>query len=526
MGQQTEVRVLVVWCPDWPAVAAMAAEGLSPLTAVVVVNGSNAVTACSAAARAEGVRIGHRRRAAQSRFPDLVVCADDPDRDAREFAPVVAAVQELAPELEVVEPGLVALPARGPATYFGGAEAAAERLIDQVAERTCAECQIGMADGLFAATLAAHRGRLVPAGQTAAFLAPLSITELVHTGQRGTQAVARRAELIDVARRLGLHTLGAFADLPERDVASRFGAEAVLAHRLARGLQHRPLARTGPTAELVVVQEFDPPVTAVEPLAFAARGMAEQLHTQLAAAGVACTRLAIGFDTTTGEGVSRVWRCAEPVTVAGVAERIRWQAQGWAGQPSGPIVRVEVVAEEVIDRGDLAVELWSGQTDADERAARALTRVQGLLGPEGVVTAVLQGGRTPREQTQLVPWGESRDPQHDPVQPWPGQLHRPFPVASPARRTPAVIYDETGSEIAIAARHQLSGAPVRVVLDDGAARQVVSWAGPWPMNQRWWTAPALRVARLQVLTTDCSGMQSGLLLCRADGQWWVEGIYE
>src|SRR5262245_9332166 len=171
------VRLLVVWCPDWPVVAAAGAGGV-PARVPVVVVWANRVVACSAVARTEGVQRGMRRREAQGRCPELVVFPHDPVRDARVFEPVAAAVEELAVGVEVVRPGVVAVPARGPAGYFGGAEAAAERLVDQVAARTGVECQVGMAEGLFAATLAAHRGIMVPPDGTADFLAPLGVQEL------------------------------------------------------------------------------------------------------------------------------------------------------------------------------------------------------------------------------------------------------------------------------------------------------------------------------------------------------------
>ena len=60
--------------------------------------------------------------------------AHDPGRDARAFEPVVAAVEEIAPGVEVVRPGACALAARGPASYYGGEAAASERLAD-VADR-------------------------------------------------------------------------------------------------------------------------------------------------------------------------------------------------------------------------------------------------------------------------------------------------------------------------------------------------------------------------------------------------------
>ena len=155
------VRVLALWSPDWPVTAAARAAHVPPdRPAAVIV--ANRVLACSAGARAAGVRRGLRRREAQARCPELAVLTRDADRDARLFEPVVAAVEELAPGVEVVRPGLLALPVQGPEGYFGGELAAAERLVDQVAARTGVECQAGVADGLFAAVPVSYTHLTLP----------------------------------------------------------------------------------------------------------------------------------------------------------------------------------------------------------------------------------------------------------------------------------------------------------------------------------------------------------------------------
>ena len=45
--------------------------------------------------------------------------------------------------------------------------------------------------------------------------------------------------------------------------------------------------------------------------------------------------------------------------------------------------------------GALQLGLWGGVGDEEERARRALVRVQGLLGGESVQVGVLSGGRGP-----------------------------------------------------------------------------------------------------------------------------------
>ncbi len=318
--------MLALWSPDWPVTAAaMAAHVPAHRPAAVVVAGR--VLACSALARSQGVRRGLRRREAQARCPELAVLDRDPDRDARAFEPVVVAVEELAPGVEVVRPGLVALPARGPVGWYGGEQAAAEALVDQVAARTGAECQVGVADGLFAAVLAARRGLAVAPGDTPAFLASLGVEELDR------EPDVDRSELVGLLRRLGLRSLGAFAALDAEDVGSRFGADAVLCHRLARGLDPRPPVRRTPPEELTVEVELDPPVDRVDAAAFAARGLAERLHRTLASHGLSCTRLGVVARTVAGEELRRVWRCAEPLTPSGTVDRVRWQLDAWLTKP-------------------------------------------------------------------------------------------------------------------------------------------------------------------------------------------------
>src|SRR5690606_15456532 len=197
---------------------------------------ANRVVACSASARAAGVRRGLRRREAQARCPELHVARSDPDLEARTFEAVVAAIDAVAPGVEVLRPGLVVLAARGVVRWFGSEEAAAEALIDAVAA-TGVECQVGVADELSTAVLAARRNALVPTGRCAEFLAPLPVSYLAV---EPALAAPRRADTVDLLRRLGIRTIGAFAALSPIDVASRFDADVVAAHRSARGLQERP----------------------------------------------------------------------------------------------------------------------------------------------------------------------------------------------------------------------------------------------------------------------------------------------
>ncbi|GID32061.1 DNA polymerase Y family protein [Paractinoplanes brasiliensis] len=404
-------RTMLLWCPDWPVIAAEIVLGVPSAGPVVVLHG-NRVIACSEAARQEGVRRGLRRREAQSRCPQVEAVEHDPGRDARAFEPVVAAVEEVAAGVEVIRPGACAVAARGPSRYFGGEETAAERIVEQVAESCAVESQVGIADGVFAAGLAARAGRVIAPGGTAEFLRGQPIEAL------------ERPELTDLLKRLGLKTLGEFAALPAGDVLTRFGFDGALAHRLAAGFDHRPLAVRRPPPDLEVSETYDEPLERVDVAAFAGRALAERLHDKLAAYGLACTRLGIEAVTANGQELHRVWRHDGTLTSAAIAERVRWQLDGWLtgarrGAPARPtagLVRLRLIPDGVLVHLGLQPGLW-GDAGADrERAHRAFSRVQGLLGPESVVTPVLGGGRNADDQIRLVPWGDERDP-HRPAAP-------------------------------------------------------------------------------------------------------------
>jgi len=526
-------RTLVVWCPDW----AVTAAGF-PASEPVAVFHANRVVTCSEAARAQGVRSGQRRREAQGRCPELTVVAQDPGRDARAFEPVVAAAETFTPWAEVIRPGVVAFATRGPARYFGGDEALATQVIATVDRAFAAGCRAGVAEGRFAAELAARatgataRTRVVPAGEGAAFLAPFPVQTL------------DQPELVDLLIRLGIRTLGGLAALPADAVLARFGTPGALAHRRARGLDERPLLARTPPPELAVTAELDPPVEQVETAAFTAKSLADELHRRLSGLGLACTRLGIEAETEHGEHLVRLWRHDGALTAAAIADRVRWQLEGWwsTGAPTAGLTLLRLVPDEVKPDQGSQLGLWGGSAAADERAARAMARIQGLLGPAAVATGVVGGGRDPAGQARLVPWGDPRQPAlpdgaragsppslpmrrtagpaAGEAPPWPGRTPPPSPAV--VHRGPAEVVDRFGQPVTVTARGELS-APPAWVNTAGSPVEVVAWTGPWPLEERWWDpAGRRRRARFQVCLADGRAQ----MLALESRRWWVEATYD
>jgi protein ImuB len=162
-----------------------------------------------------------------------------------------------------------------------------------------------------------------------------------------------------------------------------------------------------------------------------------------------------------------------------------------------------------------------------------MARLQGMLGPDAVVTAVVGGGRGPAEQVRLVPWGDVREPAlpAGPVRvstgaetpPWPGRVPPPAPATVHVDPVPAEVVDGDGQPVGISARGRIGAVPVRVSVAGGRWADVAAWAGPWPADERWWDPQARRRrARLQVELVDGSAH----LVTLERGRWWIEASYD
>lgn len=524
------VRTLVVWVPDWPVVA-LARDGDDPPdpASPIAIFAKGAVVSCSPAARAEGVRPGQRRRDAQSRCPALLVVDDDPVRDHRAFAPLIARLEELAPGVQLRQPGLCALRVRGPARYYGGEAAAATVLAGVIAEFGLPDVRVGVADGPFTAEQAARVGthpdapvRIVPGGEAASFLAPLPV------------AVLAEDDIVSLFGRLGVQTLGAVAAMPEARLVERFGVRGARLHALAGGADSQPVTARVPPPELHREIAFEPPVDAAEQVAFGVRVPAEEFVSRLGALDLVCTELRVVLTGDRGERSDRVWLHPGSFDAAAIVDRVRWQLAEQGLRSA--VERVLLEPEGVDAAAHHTARLFGG--GPEERVHHALSRVQAMLGHRGVLTPTVGGGRWLAERQVLVPWGDR--PGDRPggrsgsqpaaagsgacgrAQPWPGHLDGPLPATVFAEALAVEVVDADGDMVAVDGRGEPTGEPA-VLVAAGRGRRIRGWAGPWPVVERGWDPARSRHAhRFQMIDTD---ERAWLLVCE-EGAWHAEGVYD
>ena len=486
----------------------------------------------------------------------------DPDLDARRFAPVVAALEDLTPRVEVLAPGCCAVATRGPSRYYGGDEALAMLVQETVAGALAdasagasagVSVRVGIADGLFAAGLAARTApaanpltqvTVVPPYGSAEFLGGLSLWTLTEEFSllTGCAADGTTDDLISMLWQLGLRRLGDLAALPAGDLVGRFGRQGEWMHALASGRDPRLSQPAAAQPDLSVATEIDPPADRLDTVAFAAKSLADQLDAQLAREGQALVCVEISAETEHGETSSGRWRHGFRFSPPDVVDRVRWQLDGWRSakgrnSPTGGISFIRLRVVETLPDEGRQLGFWGGQSETDERAERALQRVQALVGFDGVTVGRLGSGRRLADLEQRLPFGTAgprgtgasgtAGPRgtgaSDTAPPWPGRLGVPAPAEVMAEPEPLVVLDANDEPVSVSGRAQLSAAPALLRWADGRARRIAAWAGPWPLDERWWDpAERRRQARLQLMLDDGTAH-----LCAVErGRWQREATYD
>lgn len=463
------------------------------------------VTGATPEVLAAGVTLGMPRREAEALASFAVVLERDAAEEARRFERIVAAVEELVPRVEPVSPGLLYVPVAGAVRYYGSEVELAERVAKEMDRlmggRMGGDALIGIADGPFAARWAAASAKVgepLIVADTAAFLSRLDLSVL--------REAMGGDEMIHTFRWLGIATLGELARLPRDALASRFGMEGVLAHRLATG-EDRPVDPREIPEDLTVVMEFEEPLETLDAVAFAGRVLAERLSKALRQRGVAPHALVIGVRSGEGEERVRVWRSADPFTERSISERVWWQLRAWVEGPGVPggIVRLTIAPSDLSGEGR-QLGLFADESSRAE-TERALARAQALLGPDQVLQGRPQGGRLPGERVSWSRWGEEpAKPDRDPAAPWPGATPPPSPALVLDRAVPLEVEWEDGmpSRIRLGSRWE----------------PVLTWSGPWRLTGQWWNGrPDLD--RYQIVTSV------GAILCVVcDGKAYLAAVYD
>ena len=227
---------------DLDAFFASVEELLDPSIAglAIIVGGSpeerGVVSSASYAARAFGVHSAMPMSQALRLCPQAIVRHGHRGEYSLYSQRVMAVLAEYTPLLEPISIDEAFLDVTGCEQLFGPPAALAHRIQERILSELGLPSSLGVASNKLvakvASDLAKPRGVLVvPAGQEAAFLAPLPVGRLWGVGE----VTASRLH------QYGVRTIGNLAALPEAQMKTLFGSGALQMHRRALGMDDSPV---------------------------------------------------------------------------------------------------------------------------------------------------------------------------------------------------------------------------------------------------------------------------------------------
>ncbi len=226
------------------------------------------------------------------------------------------AIEQVAFDEAFVEP--VELTGAGPEQV----EAAAQELRARIREATGLAASVGAGSGKqlakIASTLAKPDGvRVVPHGTERELLDPLPVRKLWGVGPVAETTL----------HRVGVDTIGALAALRPAEVTTLLGtAIGTELHRLAQGIDHRPVAERGEAKQVSAETTFDADLSDLDSVHRAVAEMTEHAHRRLIAAGRAARTVTVkirGADfATRSRSETSATASTELAALAGAARRL------------------------------------------------------------------------------------------------------------------------------------------------------------------------------------------------------------
>jgi protein ImuB len=524
-------RIACLAVPMFVLAARLRSEPELRNDAVVIVegNGGNAhVVAATRRARTKGIRSGLSLTQARSILPKLTARGRDAECERTAQDALVEVAETFSPRIENAGDGVVFFDVTGMERHFQRAESRGQRAEEEAgddgvsalcalpsdlcsaetllaktamsaAEKIGLPARCGIGASKLAARIAAELPRspvIVPAGEEAAFLAPLPL--------------ARLTPEIDAAvtlQRWGLTSIGELARLPESEVAARLGEIGRDLHYAARGIDPRPLIPRALPPEFREGMDLEWPLVSLEPFLFIASGALDRLANRLEMQGLACRRLELTM-TLEPDGVhARGFDLPAP-TRDGKTMLTLLRLDLEKAPPGAPVTAFSLVAHP--DRPRRAqLSLFGPAALSPEKIATAIARLAAMLGADRVGSPRSVDGHLP-ERYAL---GEFDPPPPPEMKRSPRRSRGLLAVRVFRPPLPIEVITRNGDDTrieSIQGEGDLSG-PVRVC------------AGPWEVEEGWWsTTPAGR------RYWDVELTRGGTYRIYRDSgsQWFADGRYD
>jgi protein ImuB len=546
------MRLACLFVPLFPLAARLRSEPDLKGESVAVFEGNGNAARLIAAtrkARKAGLEAGMTLPQARAILPKLVARGRDRESERTAQEALLEAADTFSPRVEDGGEGLVyldldGLPAlsraassqlsavssqpipasprpRVPASLCD-AELSLGRDLIAAAEKVSLPARAGIAASKLAARVAAglpESPTVVAPGQEAAFLAPLPLARL-------TPAL----EIAQMLERWGLSSIGELAKLPEGEVASRLGESGRELHATARGIDPRPLEARLPPPCFSEGMDLEWPLLTLEPFLFVSRAALDRLLARLESQALACTRLELTLKLDPEGCDARAIELPGPTRDARtLLTLLRLELE--ARPPGSPVGGFVLTARP--DRTRSAqLSLFGPAALLPDRLATTIARLASMLGGDRVGSPRTADGHRP-ERYAIASFAPPPPPSFA-LPPKSGRgllsvrvLRPPMPLdvilgdlpASPRPRVPASDpppVPDSPRLMSLKSIHSNDGLQI-----SGSVKVA---AGPWRMEEGWWTSDPADRDYWDVELSD--GALYRVYRDRASGSWFADGIYD
>ena len=266
------------------------------------------VSAASYEARVFGVRSAMPLRTAGALCPQAVFLPVDGRKYQRVSRDVMTILRQFTPLVEPISIDEAFLDVHGSEALFGDGPAIARRIKDAVRAEVGLTASVGVATTKLVAKIASDLRKpdglvVVPAGEEAAFLAPLPIGRLWGVGEKTAAAL----------RDYGVATIGDLAALDPALLERRFGRHGASLADRARGIDGDRVVGEGEAAKSVGHEHtFDVDTADREVIERTLLGMAEGVSRRLRSAGLRASTVTVKIRDASFRTITRRTTLREP----------------------------------------------------------------------------------------------------------------------------------------------------------------------------------------------------------------------
>lgn len=315
-------------------------------------------------------------------------------------------------------------------------------------------------------------------------------------------------EDLEILKRWGIHTVGAFTALGREALAERLGPAALEWYERALAIEPRPLRLAAPPESFEEGYYFDHEVHATPPVLARVRQFLEQITARLDLLDLAAGELVLRLRFTNGTESVRPFRIPAPTRDLETLFRVVHTHLEHL-RTDHAVTAVWLTARACRPWNE-QLGLFESSVRDPQRFAETVARLTALLGADRVGTPVPASTRRP-DALRLEaagPAGATNEPE-----PAGAPSPLPEPAYGPCLRR---FRPPRSASVVVRARR-----PER--FEAGAIREPVARAhGPWLSSGEWWDRRAWDREEWDVEAGDGTVYR----LFRENDQWFVEGVYD